>query len=59
LSDVEQQVFLLRVSGELSFEAVANALAIPLGTAKTRMRSALQKLRQKLGTVARSEESTR
>ena len=59
LSDVEQQVFLMRVSGELSFEAVANALAIPIGTAKTRMRSALQKLRQRLGTVARSEESTR
>jgi len=59
LSDPEQQVFLMRVSGELSFEAVATALAIPIGTAKTRMRSALQKLRQKLGTVARTEESTR
>jgi len=59
LGDAEQQVFLMRVSGELSFEAVAQALAIPIGTAKTRMRSALQKLRQKLGAVARSEESTR
>lgn len=51
LSAPEQQVFLLRVSGELSFEAVADALAIPVGTAKTRMRSALQKLRQALGAT--------
>ncbi len=59
LSDPEQQVFLLRVSGELTFEAVAQALAIPIGTAKTRMRSALQKLRQTLGATVRSEESKR
>ncbi len=59
LSDPEQQVFLLRVSGELSFEAVAHALAIPVGTAKTRMRSALHKLRQTLGVTVRSEESRR
>lgn len=48
LSEAEQQVFLLRVAGEQSFEAVATALAIPIGTAKTRMRSALQKLRHRL-----------
>ncbi|HEX5050498.1 MAG TPA: RNA polymerase sigma factor [Planctomycetota bacterium] len=59
LSDPEQQVFLLRVGGELTFEAVAEALAIPVGTAKTRMRSALQKLRQTLGATARGEESKR
>jgi RNA polymerase sigma factor (sigma-70 family) len=59
LSDAEQQVFLLRVGGELTFEAVAHALAIPVGTAKTRMRSALQKLRQTLGATARREESRR
>lgn len=52
LGDDEKQVFLLRVSGGLSFEAVAQALAIPVGTAKTRMRSALQKLRERLGVVA-------
>lgn len=49
LAEAEQQVFLLRVAGELSFEAVAATLAIPVGTAKTRMRSALQKLRARLG----------
>lgn len=59
LSDPEQQVFLLRVSGELSFEDVAAALAIPIGTAKTRMRSALQKLRHTLGTQGHCEEIRR
>ncbi|MBL9076982.1 MAG: RNA polymerase sigma factor [Planctomycetes bacterium] len=49
LADAEQQVFLLRTAGELSFDAIAAQLAIPVGTAKTRMRSALQKLRQTLG----------
>lgn len=59
LSGPEQQVFLLRVAGELTFEAVADQLAIPLGTAKTRMRSALQKLRQVLGANRRGEEHAR
>lgn len=48
LGDDEKQVFLLRTSGELTFEAVGAALGIPIGTAKTRMRSALHKLRQAL-----------
>jgi RNA polymerase sigma-70 factor (ECF subfamily) len=52
LADPEKQVFLLRVSGGLSFAAVADALAIPEGTAKTRMRSALQRLRRALGVAA-------
>jgi RNA polymerase sigma-70 factor (ECF subfamily) len=55
LSDPEQQVFLLRVAGELTFEGVAQALAIPVGTAKTRMRSALQKLRTALGVAPAKE----
>ena len=59
LSDPEQQVFLMRVGGELTFEAVAAALSIPVGTAKTRMRSALQKLRQALGAHVHGEESKR
>lgn len=54
LSDPEQQVFLLRVAGELTFEAVAASLAIPVGTAKTRMRQALMKLRS---VLAGSEET--
>lgn len=59
LSDPEQQVFLLRVSGELPFDAIAETLAIPVGTAKTRMRSALAKLRQKLGATATTTRSMR
>ena len=55
LSDPEQQVFLLRTAAELSFEAIANELAIPVGTAKTRMRSALHKLRTTLGVPTQQE----
>ncbi len=49
LREDEQQVFLLRVAGELTYEGVAEALSIPVGTAKTRMRRALQQLRSGLG----------
>jgi len=52
LDDAEKEVFLLRVSGGLSFEAVGQALAIPVGTAKTRMRKALRQLRQHLSGYA-------
>jgi RNA polymerase sigma factor (sigma-70 family) len=48
LEEHEREVFLLRVSGGLSFEQVATALEIPIGTAKTRMRAALGRLRQAL-----------
>ena len=58
LADQEQQVFLLRVAGELTYEGVAEALAIPVGTAKTRMRRALQQLRSTLG-VNITKESLR
>lgn len=51
LDDAEKEVFVLRVSGGLSFEAVAQALSIPLGTAKTRMRSALSRLRRELAPL--------
>lgn len=59
LGDPEQQVFLMRTAGELTFEAIATALAIPVGTAKTRMRSALQKLRTTLGVDPTQLESRR
>ena len=55
LADGEQQVFLLRVAGELTFEAIAEQLAIPVGTAKTRMRAALAKLRTTLGAGDQKE----
>jgi RNA polymerase sigma-70 factor (ECF subfamily) len=59
LSDPEQQVFLLRVAGELTFDGVAEALSIPVGTAKTRMRAALQKLRMALGVAHSTEQRIR
>ncbi len=52
LGDDEKEVFLLRASGEISFEAAAEALNIPVGTAKSRMRSALAKLRRNLSAFA-------
>jgi len=57
LAATEQEVFLLRVSGELSFPAIAEALSIPVGTAKSRMRSALERLRHKLASHAPSGPS--
>jgi len=52
LKDDEKDVFFLRVSGGLTFDAVADALGIPIGTAKTRMRAALARLR---GTLSPSK----
>jgi RNA polymerase sigma-70 factor (ECF subfamily) len=45
----EQEVFLLRQNGHLTYEQIALAIDIPLGTVKTRMRLALCKLRAVLG----------
>jgi RNA polymerase sigma-70 factor (ECF subfamily) len=44
----EQEVFLLRQNGGMTYEEIAEAVGIPLGTVKTRMRLALTKLRQVL-----------
>jgi RNA polymerase sigma factor (sigma-70 family) len=44
----EQEVFLLRQNGGLSYEEIASAAGIPLGTVKTRMRLAITKLRAEL-----------
>jgi RNA polymerase sigma-70 factor (ECF subfamily) len=44
----EQEVFLLRQNGELTYEEIGEALEIPSGTVKTRMRMALIKLREVL-----------
>ena len=52
LRDPDKEVFLLRVSAGRSFAAIAETLAIPEGTAKTRMRSALQFLRRQLRAFA-------
>lgn len=48
LPETEQAVVRLRIDKDLTFAEVARELGIPLGTVLTRMRSALQKLRQKL-----------
>jgi RNA polymerase sigma factor (sigma-70 family) len=44
----EQEVFLLRQNGQLSYEEIAETVNIPLGTVKTRMRLAITKLRKTL-----------
>lgn len=45
----EQEVFLLRQNGSLSYEQIAEATSIPLGTVKTRMRTAIRQLRESVG----------
>jgi len=45
----EKEVFLLRENGELTYEQMAELLGIPVGTVKTRMRTALTRLRGVLG----------
>jgi len=44
----EQEVYLLRENGELTYEQIAEIRGAPVGTVKTQMRSALQKLRKVL-----------
>ena len=44
----EQEVFLLRQNGELTYEQIAEMHNRPVGTVKTQMRSALQNLRKVL-----------
>jgi RNA polymerase sigma-70 factor (ECF subfamily) len=45
----EQEIFLLRQNGEMTYEEIARLVNVPLGTVKTRMRLALSKLREALG----------
>jgi RNA polymerase sigma-70 factor (ECF subfamily) len=45
----EQEVFLLRQNGELTYEQIAEMRDRPVGTVKTQMRSALLKLRTVMG----------
>jgi len=46
----EKEVFLLRQNGELTYEQIAELRDRPIGTVKTQMRSALQKLRAVLAS---------
>ena len=52
LGEKEREVFLMRVSGGLTFDSIADALGIPSGTAKTRMRRAILFLRERLADHA-------
>jgi RNA polymerase sigma-70 factor, ECF subfamily len=45
----QREVLLLRFADDLSLQQIADALAIPLGTAKSRLHNALQALRGRLG----------
>jgi RNA polymerase sigma-70 factor (ECF subfamily) len=49
-----REVVVLRVSGGLRFEEVAELLRIPLGTALSRMHAAVRRLREKIGHVRHS-----
>jgi RNA polymerase sigma-70 factor (ECF subfamily) len=42
----EQEVFLLRQDGQMTYDQIAETISIPLGTVKTRMRLSLMKLRE-------------
>ena len=44
----EKEVFLLRQNGDLTYEQIAEMRHVPIGTVKTQMRTALQKLRKVL-----------
>ena len=48
LREEEKEVFLLRQNGELTYDQIAEARHCPVGTVKTQMRSALEKLRKLL-----------
>ena len=48
LRSEEKEVFLLRQNGELTYEEIAELRNCPVGTIKTQMRTALQKLRRVL-----------
>lgn len=48
LPNEQREVFLMREEGEMSFAEIAKTLEVPLGTVLTRMRYALDKLREAL-----------
>lgn len=48
LREEEKEVFLLRQNGDMTYEQIAEMRRCPVGTVKTQMRSALDKLRRLL-----------
>ncbi len=51
LPDELREVFLLRETAEVPFEEIAAIVGCPVGTAKSRMRHALEHLRKRLGDL--------
>jgi len=49
LPEVQRDVFLMRVQGEIPFNEIAETLGIPLNTALGRMHDAMEKLKRMLG----------
>lgn len=56
LRQEEQEVFLLRQNGGLTYEQIAEMRDAPVGTVKTQMRSALQKLKRVLNPRSADDE---
>ena len=46
LRSEEQEVFLLRQNGQMTYDEIARTLDVPIGTVKTRMRLAMTRLRE-------------
>ena len=55
----EQAVFLLRQNGDLSYQEIAELRRSPVGTVKTQMRAALQKLRRRAPGQVRDDVDLR
>jgi RNA polymerase sigma-70 factor (ECF subfamily) len=54
LPDDQREIVILRVWGEMTLQAAADVVGIPLNTAASRYRYALDKLRQRFGVQLRS-----
>lgn len=50
LTPDQRDVFLLRQNGQMTYEQISEAIAVPVGTVKTRMRAALACLRESVGS---------
>ena len=57
LGDDQRQVIQLSYYGGMSHQEIADELSIPLGTAKTRIRQGMLKLREMLGGLAREVQA--
>jgi len=48
----QREVFVLKAYDEMTYDQIAQALGRPIGTVKTQMRAAIQKLRRELRSIA-------